>query len=221
MRRGESAASETLLRYGRVQTSPRADMYSLGATLHQLLSGHSPTLNPFRFAPLLFLDQAVPTELEALIMQMVDLDENNRPASVAIVQQELQRFSARNTSTHINTVPLAIHTEMTPSRETRRLPPIGTTLVTYYGHGARVLGLCWSPDGKYIASASADKTVQVWEAETGNSLIRYPGREVFTNRTFFTYEGHRDDVRAGAWSPDGTRLASGGHDAMVRVWDAG
>ena len=84
--------------YGRVQTSPRADIYSLGATLHQFLSGHNPTLNPFRFVPLLRLNQPVPAELEALIMQMVDLDQNNRPASVAIVQQELQRFTARQTT---------------------------------------------------------------------------------------------------------------------------
>ena len=38
---------------------------------------------------------------------------------------------------------------------------MGTTLVTYHGHQARVLGLAWSPDGTYIASASADRTVQI------------------------------------------------------------
>jgi serine/threonine protein kinase len=38
--------------HGKVQTTIKADIYSLGATLHQLLSGEDPARTPFRFAPL-------------------------------------------------------------------------------------------------------------------------------------------------------------------------
>ena len=40
--------------FGRTQTSPQSDIYSLGATLHQLLSGHEPSSNVplFTFKPL-------------------------------------------------------------------------------------------------------------------------------------------------------------------------
>jgi WD40 repeat protein len=37
--------------------------------------------------------------------------------------------------------------------------------------------------------------------------------------TFYTYTGHSDIVEAVAWSPNGTRIASGGQDKTVQVWN--
>src|SRR5258706_3580252 len=36
----------------------------------------------------------------------------------------------------------------------------------------------------------------------------------------YTYRGHLQPVRSIAWSPDGTRLASGSNDGTAQVWDA-
>src|SRR6266699_4300860 len=75
--------------YGKAQTTPSADIYSLGVTLHQLLSGNDPTFDPFQFAPLQLSGEAGFSRLETLIMQMLKMSKDERPASMAAIKQEL------------------------------------------------------------------------------------------------------------------------------------
>src|SRR5207302_9750492 len=51
--------------YGKAQTTPRADIYSLGAVLHQLLTASEPSQAPFRFRPLRPTSHAAPGSLTA------------------------------------------------------------------------------------------------------------------------------------------------------------
>src|SRR6266851_3502222 len=46
-------------------------------------------------------------------------------------------------------------------------------------------------------------------------------RSSFLGAALYTYRGHSASVNAAAWSPDGTRIASGSADGTVQVWDAG
>jgi serine/threonine protein kinase len=90
--------------YGKAQTTPRADIYSLGAVLHQLLTTSDPSEAPFRFLPLrpkspqshsdpgslsTSMVDVLVNKLERLIASMLAMDVNKRPPDVASVKQEL------------------------------------------------------------------------------------------------------------------------------------
>src|SRR5258708_3296618 len=81
--------------------------------------------------------------------------------------------------------------------------PYGSVISRYRGHTMRVTTVAWSPDGKYIASGSLDKTVQVWSANSSNHVRP------------FVYRGHSAAVRAVDWSPNSQRVVSGAEDTTV------
>lgn len=85
-------------------------------------------------------------------------------------------------------------------------PSPGGPVLVYRAHQARVNGVAWSPDGKFIASSSDDKLVLICDSTSG--------------KTIFTYKGHSDVVNGIAWSPDSQFIASASADKTVQVWEA-
>ena len=73
------------------------------------------------------------------------------------------------------------------------------------GHSGIMESICYSLDGKYIASGSSDRTVKIWKLETGRELR--------------TLRGHSDRVNSVCYSPDGKAVASGSRDDTIKLWD--
>ena len=70
------------------------------------------------------------------------------------------------------------------------------------GHSARVQDVMFTPDGSKVVSVSNDKTIRIWETETGTLLNTIRGQ---------IGAGDEGKIYAGALSPDGAVLAIGGY----------
>ncbi|XP_024372534.1 notchless protein homolog [Physcomitrium patens] len=114
------------------------------------------------------------------------------------------------------------------------------------GHQQLVNHVYFSPDGRWIASASFDKSVKLWDGYTGKFLATFRGHvgpvyqiswsadsrllvsgskdstmkmwDMRTQKLREDLPGHADEVFAVDWSADGEKVASGGRDRVLKLW---
>ncbi len=79
------------------------------------------------------------------------------------------------------------------------------TTVVQKGHGAVVKSVAYSPNGKYVVTASRDKTAKLWSVALGLEI-----------RTFI---GHEHTINNITFSPDGTKIATSSADKTAKIWD--
>ena len=212
--------------YGKAQTTPQSDIYGLGATLHQLLTGDDPSLTLFHFAPLPTRSSPISAPLNALLQQMLEMEMDKRPASMAIVKQELQRLLAQQMA-HKQELQRLL------AQQTAQMPGLAQQLAQARAGRRKFLrGFVG------VATCSASIAITTFIVKNANLVdllfahpftgttpvpslsLPTPVQATILSRPLYTYRGHKGSVTAVTWSPSGNNIASADTlDSSVQVWN--
>lgn len=144
-----------------------------------------------------------------------------------------------------SSVAVTIPSEASPSVAVAPTPV--ELLQTFSDHTSSINALQLLSDKQRFISASADKTLRLWEVSTGETLQIYAGHTVFVNaialspdeKTLYSggadgaiyrwnlvtgekegeFLGHQGAVNTLARTPDGQILVSGSSDGVIKLWD--
>ncbi len=181
------------------KASPASDQYALAAVVYEWLSGER-----------LFSGSFIEVATQHVLVPPPSL-RDKLPELPTAIDHVIQKALAKNPEQRFASVlEFARAFEQVCQVEEAKQNksgsgPLGKLFTCYRKHTAAVLNVAWSPDGKKIASSSADKTVHIWNATSKNPAL--------------IYRNHSKAVTAVGWSPDGSRLASGSRDTTVQVWN--
>jgi serine/threonine protein kinase len=221
------------------QADIRADLYSLGCTFYYLLTGRVPfpggtliqKMDKQRWETPPSVDQLrrdVPASVAAVVRKLMakrPADRFQTPTELASALESLSR-----------TGHYAAPARPVPLRELRKLT----------GHEDGVWSVAFGPDGKTLLSGGKDRTLRLWDVESGEQLriaattpqevrciactangnfvlaatgISIRAYDVATGQETSRYTGHTNTVKTLALSPNGRRALSAGDDRVVCLWD--
>ncbi|MBV9708200.1 MAG: WD40 repeat domain-containing protein [Chloroflexi bacterium] len=150
------------------------------------------------------LDEAFFNVVKGIRKVVEELTASPPASSQEITPQEVEQRSTPS-PTIPSVSPIRAANSALTTTPPRMKPEELTLLRSLEGHIGPVSSVAISADGQTVVSGSHDKTIKVWNWQTGQQLR--------------SLEGHTGGVWSVAISPDGQTLVSGSYDSTIKVWN--
>jgi len=203
----------------------RADIFSLGVLLYEMVTGERLFSGATKVAALQALDHVdeivsrnpklrhVPAQLQRVITKTLRRDRDERYASAGDLLIDLnrlkRRFENRTTRRIVSVSALAavLGVTLTAVAAFLSVSESWEQKILSDGHTAAVRRAVFSPDGRLLVSCGEDHRVIVWDFARRERLK--------------TLTDHKAVVNAVAFAPDGKWFATASDDQSIIIWDAG
>jgi uncharacterized protein with WD repeat len=153
----------------------------------------------------LFECEAIPASLPTIPRQEVPSESSLPQEDITLLPTQTSQFLTAPAAP--STQPIVVTPTKGEKTSSRSLWDLASEdkIKVLSGHDDLVRAVSFSPDEKYLASGSADKTIKIWNLELEEETQ--------------TLSGHKLAVNAVAFSPDGLLLASGSADRTIKIWN--
>ncbi|MDQ7825618.1 MAG: WD40 repeat domain-containing serine/threonine-protein kinase [Candidatus Eremiobacteraeota bacterium] len=187
----------------------RSDLYSLGATLHRLVTGADPKVRPpFAFEPVRKLNGKISEDFARIIEKAIQYKPENRYQSASEMEKDIRALIEKREK------------GQTPAAALQAAAPSPAALVTHLmaqppaalfagdslfirAHRGIANAVAFSPEAESLATGGSDNAVRLFSLSSGTELQ--------------AWQEHYSEVTSVAFSPDGAFIASGSGDTSVKV----
>ncbi|HHP7246050.1 MAG TPA: protein kinase domain-containing protein, partial [Elainellaceae cyanobacterium] len=199
-----------------------SDLYSLGVTCAHLLTGMHPfdlySVGQDAWIWQHYLAQPISQQLERILSRMIQRSISQRYRTASAVLNDLEQAATPENISQLAPVEAVGSLHQWTEADRVTVLPLSPKqpwrcIHTLLGHSGAVSAIAISPNGQWLASGGADKSIKLWNLQSGVLVHTFAGRSLWFG------DGHRDRISSLQFASDSSQLLSGSDDGTVKLWD--